>query len=162
MLGLDIEKAGNPIRAGWNAVSKVPGGRRLFSEFIGRMAPYTGTIGAKILDLEVGFCRAEMKDRRAVRNHLKSVHAIALMNFAEVCSGVGLMYSLDENTRGILKGLEIEFLKKARGTLTATCRFDSPASGERQEFLIHPEIFDEQGEMVARATATWLIGPKKR
>ena len=32
----------------WNTAVKIPGGRRLFSQLVGRAAPYTGTIGAQV------------------------------------------------------------------------------------------------------------------
>ncbi len=60
-----------------------------------------------------------MRDRRAVRNHLDCVHAIALANLAELAGNVALAYSLPDDARFIVSGMEIEYVKKARGTITA-------------------------------------------
>ena len=42
------------------------------------MVPYTGRLGARVLTFEPGHVVVELKERRAVRNHLSSVHAMAL------------------------------------------------------------------------------------
>ncbi|MCB9554531.1 MAG: DUF4442 domain-containing protein [Deltaproteobacteria bacterium] len=150
----------NLIRVSWDRLSRLPAGKLAFSRLVGRLAPYTGSIGAHVLELSAGYARVELRDRKAVRNHLRSVHAIALANLAEVCSGLALMYSVDDHTRGILKGLSIEYLKKARGTLHAVARFDPPAAGSAGDFEVEALLSNADGTVVARARAHWLLGPK--
>jgi uncharacterized protein (TIGR00369 family) len=152
--------SGNPIRAAWDRLHKVPGGRRLFSALIGRIAPYTGTIGAVIEKLEVGYSRVTLADRRAVRNHLRSIHAVALANLAELTGNVALAYSLPDDARFIVAAMEIEYLKKARGKLTAECDCPVPADAERREYAVPVSIRDAGGDEVARATLRSLVGPK--
>ena len=100
-----------------------------------------------------------MRDRRIVRNHLRSVHAIALMNLGEVATGVAMMSALPEGMRGIITHLEMDYLKKARGSITAECRAPQAVAGERHEYDVQADLTDEAGEVVARARARWLIGP---
>src|SRR6185436_10083230 len=150
---------GARIRTLWDVLGKVPGGKVLFSKAIGRMAPYTGTIDAHVLELRPGFARLSMRDRRAVRNHLDCVHAVALANLGEFTTGLALMAGLPDDARGILKGISIEYLKKARGPLTAECSVETPSTSERREYDVIGEIRNPAGELVARATAKWLIGP---
>lgn len=152
---------GSVLRAAWETLSKVPGGKRVFSRLLGSMAPYTGTIGGQILELRAGYCKVQMADRRAVRNHLRSVHAVALMNLAEMSTGLAISFGLPSGARGILAGLSIEYLKKARGTLTGICECDVPQTAERREYEIEGHIYNEAGDLVARARARWLIGPPK-
>jgi uncharacterized protein (TIGR00369 family) len=148
------------IRSLWRRFAPLPGGKRLFSVALGRLAPYTGTISPRVEELRDGYARVVMHDRRAVRNHLRSVHAIALMNLAEVTSGLALTYALPADARAILTGLSIDFLKKARGTLTAEASLEPPQTNERQEYEFESRIRDEVGDLVAIARARWLVGPK--
>lgn len=152
---------GNILRAAWDTLSKLPGGKRIFSRMVGSMAPYTGTISGQIVELRAGYCKVQMADRRAVRNHLKSVHAVALVNLAEMATGLAISFGLPAGARGILAGLSIDYLKKARGTLTAVCECTVPESTERREYEIEGQITNAAGELVARARARWLIGPPK-
>src|SRR5512133_1927793 len=104
----------NLLRDAWNLLSGMPGGKAVFSRVIGRMAPYSGTIHATVTVLRAGYAEVQMHDRRAVRNHLDCVHAIALANLAELAGNVALMYSLPDDARFIVSGIEIEYVKKAR------------------------------------------------
>lgn len=148
------------LRQTWNRLSSKPGGKWLFSQAVGRFAPYTGSIGARITQLEPGFCQVKLRDRRRVRNHLHSVHAIALCNLGEVSTGLALMNSLPDHMRGILKGISVDFQKKARGTLTSESRCEVPTRLERQEQKVTAEIRNSDGETVAVITTHWLIGPE--
>ncbi|MCB9726901.1 MAG: DUF4442 domain-containing protein [Deltaproteobacteria bacterium] len=145
----------------WAALSRLPGGRRAMSRLVGRAAPYTGTIRAEILELRAGYARLAMADRRAVRNHLDCVHAIALMNLAEETSGLATMMALPPEARGIIAGLGIDYLKKARGRLEAECSTEVPALDGRTEHRVEVAIRDAAGDVVARATARWVIEARR-
>jgi uncharacterized protein (TIGR00369 family) len=152
---------GERLRASWRRLSKLPGGKTLFSLLVGWMTPYSGTIGARVAELEPGWCRVTLRDRRRVRNHLESVHAMALTNLAELASGLAVLVGLPPGIQGILTGFSISYLKKARGLLTAECRvtrggLDVTAA---REYEAPVTITDAQGDVVAHATARWWLRP---
>lgn len=155
------EARGNMIKSAWNRLSGLPGGSYLFSKFVGRAAPYTGSIDAHIVSLEENYAKVVLHDRPAVRNHLRCVHAIALANLAELCGNVAVAYTLPDDARFIVAGMSIEYLKKARGTLIAESRPNIGKSSEKQEVEVLVEIRDKKGELCTRATLRTLIGPKK-
>lgn len=152
-----LDAPGASVALWWKRLSRVPFGRVLFSWMIGHTAPYTGTIRPRVIELGPGYSRWEMKDRRRVRNHLDSVHAVALVNLAEVASGTAMLTALPPGTRGIVTGLSIEYVKKARGRLVAECRCDVPAVSGETRYDVHSVVRDEAGDDVARATVQWLL-----
>lgn len=152
--------AANAVRAVWDRLRRVPAGGRLFSLVIRAGAPYSATIGPRVVALGAGHAKVVMRDRRAVRNHLRCVHAAALMNLGELTSGLAMAYGLPPTARGIITAFDVEYLKKARGTLTAESRFEVPDASVEREHEIGCEIRDASGEVVARTRARWLIGPR--
>ena len=156
-----VEKQGNLIRDSWHRLRSLPGGTRIFSRLVGTAAPYTGTIGAQVVELERGSAKVLLRDRRSVRNHLRCIHAIALANLAELTGNVAVAYSLPDDARFIVAGMNIDYVKKARGTITGLCEVDIPATSARAEIEVPVTMIDRSGEVVARAVLRTLIGPKK-
>lgn len=155
----DFSSPGSRILAAWQRLSRLPGGKRLFSLFIGRIAPYTGSIGARCEELRPGYARWTVRERRGLRNHLHSVHAVALVNLAEVTSGTAMLTALPPGVRGIVTALDITYVKKARGVLTAetTCAV-APVTGTRDQ-AVTAVIRDEAGDAVAHARVQWRLSP---
>ena len=156
-----FEAQGNPIRQWRDRLHGVPGGKVVFSRLIGRAAPYTGNIGAVVTDLGLGYAETRMEDRRKVRNHINCVHAIALANLVELTGNVALAYSLPDDARFIVAGMSLEYVKKARGTITGICECPVPDSSERRELEIPVSLVDPNGDEVVRATLKSLVGPKR-
>ena len=153
---------GRQLLAQWQRLSRLPFGKRLFSWVVGRTAPYTGTVGGVFTDIRPGYARAELRDRRAIRNHLASIHAVALVNLAEMTSGVALMTALPKGVRGIVTGLSIEYLKKARGTLVATTTADAPTTvTESMAHEVIATICDSEGDVVAVCRVQWKLSPPR-
>ena len=146
----------------WKRLGSVPGGRGLFSRLLGRMVPYTGSLGARLVELEPGRAVATLSDRKRVRNHLGSIHAVALVNLGEMTTGLAVLSALPASIRGIVTGLSAVYLHKARGPLTASA--DVRALGldqvaETTEVQAVAEIRNGDGQVVARVTAIWKVGP---
>jgi len=157
-----LSAPGERVRSLWNRLFHLPGGKTLFSVLFGRMAPYTGSIGARVDTLEPGFCRVTLRDRRAVRNHLNSIHAMALANLAEAASGLAVAAALPAGVQGIITEFSVTYLKKARGRLVAECRVDLGLVKVEREQEAKVVITDAAGEVVARAVATWRLRPPAR
>jgi acyl-coenzyme A thioesterase PaaI-like protein len=150
----------NLLRQAWDLLSGMPGGKTLFSRLAGRMAPYTGSIHANVTVLRAGYAEVEMQDRRGVRNHLDCIHAIALVNLAELAGNLALAYSLPDDARFIVSGLEIEYTKKARGRITAIGESPIPRTSVRAQYDISVKLRDGSGDEVARMVLHSLVGPK--
>lgn len=145
----------------WRRLSPWPGGKWLFSFILARAVPYTGTLRAQVLAVSSGYACVALKDRRRVRNHLRSIHALALANLGEFASALSMMTDLPRGTRIIVTQLSIDYLKKARGRLIAEGRSQLPATitGDT-EHLVYADIRDDFGDVVARVTVKWLLRPR--
>ena len=153
------EVDGGRIMFWWQRLAHWPGGSWLFSLGLGRIAPYSGSIGARVLELQPGYARVSLRDRRKVRNHLRSIHAIALINLGEIATGLAVLSTISSEMRGIVTGIQAEYLKKARGTLVAEAEFRLPEiSQDDTPCEVKAELRDSSGETVTRVYATWLIG----
>jgi acyl-coenzyme A thioesterase PaaI-like protein len=150
----------NPILLQWRSWSARPMGRWIFSKMLSRMVPYSGTIRPEVLLIEPGRAEVAISDRRSVRNHLNSIHAIALVNLGELASGLALNAGLPDLARGIVTHLEIDYLKKARGRLIARCLTEIPDWRTPCEHVVEAPITDAEGDVVARVRVRWKIGPK--
>lgn len=154
-----MSSPGARLRSAWRRLSRLPGGRWLFSRILRLMNPYSGAVGARVEVLEPGYAQITLKDRRAVRNHLDSVHAIALANIAELASGLAMLAGLPDGVRGIPTAISIQYLKKARGLLTAEARVAIPEVTADIRFDVTATVKDAAGDEVARATVNWKLGP---
>lgn len=152
---------GSELLGRWRRVEQSAFGRWLFSLALGRAVPYTGSIRPTVLELAPGRARVAMRDRRAVRNHLRSIHAVALVNLGEVTSGLALLAGLPDDARGIVRGLSIEYRKKARGRLVATCECAAPTSSEKRDCTVEASLADSEGDVVAVVRVAWRVGPRE-
>ncbi len=151
---------GVQMRNLWQRLSGLPCGKWLFSRIVGFVIPYTGSMRAQVEQLQPGHAIVKLRDRRRVRNHLRSIHAIALANQAEFTTGLATLSGMPDTARAILVGLEMEYTKKARGDITSECITSIPETDERQEYRVEVTLLDSEGDTVATAWARWLIGPQ--
>lgn len=153
--------AGERLLRLWRGLSPLPGGRWLFGLAVKVMIPYTGSVSPRVELLEPGHARISIRQRRRLEQHLGSIHAIALANVAEFASGAAMSTALPQGYRGIVTRFRIEYFKKARGVVTAEARTPLPDLSVAGDHDVATDITDAAGDVVARATATWRLGPQR-
>ena len=157
--------APTPLLRLYKKFTKYPFGLWLFSKAVCFKAPYFGSISPKIILLENGRCEATIKDRRAIQNHIGTVHAIALCNLAELCAGVMIDASLPQDMRWIPKGMTVIYLKKANGPMHAIVTPIIPiiSSSNSYDLPINVDVLDTSGVKVFNAEIRmWLsLKPSK-
>lgn len=150
-----------PMLVRWKSLKSKPFGKQIFSYLAGRYVPYTGSIKAMVDVLEPGYAEIIMKERKKLRNHLNSIHAIALANLAEYAGNLALLAGLPDDARFIVKGFEIEYVKKARGIITAKSKPGVISSSEEKAYEVEVNLYDESGDVVTICQLQTLVGPKK-
>ena len=151
----------NSTLALWQRLAGLPGGKWLFAQIVCRKAPYFGSIRPRFATLRPGCCEIRLKKRRSVLNHIGGVHAIAMCNMAELAAGLMTEVSIPASHRWIPKGMQVEYLGKARTDLSARADLDPvPEFGAAAELPVTVPIIDAQGEMVCRAVITMWVSPR--
>lgn len=142
-------------------LSGLPGGKTAFTKGVCLRAPYFGSIDPVIEELQPGHCEVRIKDKRGVRNHFGTVHAIAMCNMAELAGGMLTEVSIPSSHRWIPKGMTVEYLAKARGDLRAVASIDPlPEFGEALDLPVVVNVLDPAGETVMRAEITMRVSSK--
>ena len=75
-----MSESGNTVLSLWKRLTPLPLGKRLFSRIVCFKAPYFGSIRPVFEELQSGYGVVRLKNRRAVQNHIGTVHAIAMCN----------------------------------------------------------------------------------
>jgi acyl-coenzyme A thioesterase PaaI-like protein len=158
---LTTETKINVVREAWDRLARLPGGNHVFSRMLARLAPYTGTMGAVVRELSEGYAKVTLADRKAVRNHLSCIHAVALANLVELTGNMALAYSLPDDARFIVAGMSLDYIKKARGTITGECHIPPIESSVRNEYDVPVTLKDQSGDLVVNGMLKTLVGPKR-
>jgi len=145
----------------YNKCTRLPFGNILFSKAICFKAPYFRSIKPIFTKLESGFGEVNIKNKRGVQNHLKSVHAIAMCNMCELVGGSVIEATIPSHLRWIPKEMKVEYLKMAKTELTATCRLEVSDWQESMDLPIIVEVKDTYGVIVLKAMITMYVSLKQ-
>ena len=153
--------AASPLKL-FRLLGRTAAGRWTFTRIICAKAPYFASIKPLVEELAPGRCVVTLRDRRRVRNHIGTVHAIAMCNAAELAGGLATDVTIAPSQRWIPKGMSVRYLQKARGTLTATARVDvPPVDAPAQDAQAFVEVRDAANEIVFDANITMWISRKR-
>ena len=145
----------------YQSLTHLPLGRVIFSKMVCFLTPYFSSIKPSIKELKMNQCVVFMKKRRAVTNHLKTVHAIAMCNMAELAGGLMTEVSLPKNKRWIPSGMTVKYLRKATTNLTAIADGNELDWNTDGEIEVPVSITDDNNELVFSAEIKMNIKTKK-
>lgn len=145
----------------YNRCTALPMGKSLFSRLLCFKAPYFRTIRPKFMALGPGTSRIAMKKRRAVTNHIGSVHAIAMCNLAELAAGTAVDAGIAKELRWIPRGMTVSYDKVARSDLTAFCKIDPSRLARPGDCTVEVPVTNRDGEVVFRAHISMYLSLKK-
>ena len=146
----------NNVLALWRFFNAIPGGKAFFDRVFDHRVPCAASIDKRVLELQPGHCRLEMRDHRSVRNHRDVVHAAAILNLAETASGLALQSLLPHGFEPVVKSTSLDHRKTARGPLTAECRVGRLAPEGRPQ-VTDILVRDRKNHVVAEVTVAWSI-----
>lgn len=150
----------SPLLKLWNSLGHASIGQWLVSKIVCFMAPYFGSIKPIFTKVQPGLVELKFKRRRAVQNHIKTVHAIAMCNAAELAGGTCLDVSLHGDFRWIPIGMSVQYLKMAKTDLRVICKIETFDWEEDCEVVMPVDIFDDNNERVFHADITMKVSAK--
>ncbi|MDF3045737.1 MAG: thioesterase [Ornithinibacter sp.] len=108
----------------YRRVASRPWGRRAFSILFAQKAPYFWTVRPQVREVRPHHAELSIRKRRAVQNHIGTVHAIAVCNGLEAAMGLLAEATTPPGRRWIPKGMHVSYLAKSTTDLLCTADTD--------------------------------------
>jgi len=162
-----MSNAGNAVRIGstlklWQRCASTFGGKWVFAKLLCFKAPYFGSIRPQFVELQPAYCKLRITKRRAVLNHIGTVHAIAMCNMAELAAGTMTEVTVPTTHRWIPKGMTVEYVKKATTDLIAIATpLTNTDWSQAGEYKVKVEVLDRSDDLVFQAIITMWVSAKK-
>lgn len=151
----------NAILNYWNKLSGLPGGKAIFSKAVQFKAPYFRTVNAQIEELRPNYARLVIKKRRAVENHIGTVHVIAICNLLEMAMGTVAEASIPSHLRWIPKGMTVDYTAKAGSDITGIAEIN-PEDWKPGDLDVKVTALDDKGTPVVKGVIKLWISEKKK
>ena len=145
----------------WKLLGGSALGRWVVSKMVCFIAPYFATIKPLLTDLRPGRVEVVFKKKRRVHNHIKTVHAIAMCNAAELAGGLCIDASLSSEFRWIPVGMKVQYLKMAKTDLRAVCEVDDYHWDKPQDVIMPVSVYDTSGVEVFHADISMRVSERK-
>jgi acyl-coenzyme A thioesterase PaaI-like protein len=134
----------------YRSLSRLPKGRTLFSVAFARRAPYFGSIRPRFREIRPHHAELVIADRRAVHNHIGTVHAIAVCNGLEAAMGALAEATVPPGKRWLPKGMEVEYVAKASSDITCVARTEDADWDQAPDVPVQVIASRDDGTVVVR------------
>ena len=137
-------------------------GPRAFSFAFGQKAPYFASIHPRFTVLEPNHAELVIPKRRGVKNHIGTVHAIALCNGLEAAMGALAEATIPSDKRWIPKGMEVTYTAKASSDITCFAETDPEQwTSDDPDLPVRVWATRDDGERVIEGVIRLWVTPKK-
>ena len=140
---------------------------RAASLFMGRMVPYVGTSRLRIEEMTPERVVVTVPNHRAVRNHIRGVHAAAMTLAAETASGFVVGMNVPDDRLPLMKSLHVDFRRRLEGALRVEAwlteaQREEILLEEKGEVLVPLRAIDDSGREPIECEMRWAWVPKRR
>ncbi len=150
----------NALLALYNKTIRLPLGTQIFSRIGARRVPYFKSIAPRVERLEHNYCQVLVRKRKAVTNHIGTMHVIAVANGLEMAMGFMAEASIPSHLRWIPKGMTLDYLIKGETDITCSAQV-SDEDWQTGDMLIPVKAVNTSGEAVVTGTIKLWITEKK-
>lgn len=133
--------------------------------------PFQTFVGVELLELSDGVASARLEQRQETSNHIQSQHAGAMFTLGEAASGAALATAMAPvllSVRPVAANARIDYLKIAKGTLTAFAKTSAPSADllatlnrdGKVVFDVLVDIQDSEKDSVVEMIVTWHVSKR--
>lgn len=150
----------NATLKAWNRMQASGFGRWLFTRAVCWKAPYFASISPRFVSLQPGCAVVSMQKRRKVKNHIGTIHAIAMANLCEIAAGVLTEVTIPVSMRWLPRGMNIQYLAKAETAVHVHASMPAPVGADAQDLVVDCDVRDAGGKTVVTAQISMYVTPK--
>lgn len=145
----------------WQKLAAFPAGKRVFSVAFSRRAPYFATIRPRFAEIRPNYVELVVPKRRAVHNHIGTLHAIALCNGLEAAMGALAEATIPAGKRWIPKGMDVSYTAKADSDVTCIAETDPEQwTGDDPDLPVRVKGIRQDGEVVIEGVIRLWVTPR--
>lgn len=156
----------NKIVSKINALPEIVRSRAL-TAFFGKTVKFTGTAGVKVELLTENKAVISLKNKKAVQNHIGSVHAVASVLIAESATGYLIGLNVPDTSVPVIKTITANYTKRAKGDMKAVATLTDEQvamvrTQEKGETAVKVVVTDADGKEPIEMEMIWAWTPKRR
>lgn len=145
----------------WKKANLVPFGNKAFSLAFSQKAPYFATIRPTFTELRPNYAELVIPKRRAVHNHIGTLHAIALCNGLEAAMGALAEVTIPDDKRWIPKGMDITYTAKATSDVRCIAETDPEQwTGDNPDLHVRVKGLRDDDTVVIEGVIKLWVTPK--
>ena len=144
----------------YRSMAARPLGRRAFSVLFASKAPYFRTVRPQVREVRPHHAELSIRKRRAVQNHIGTVHAIAVCNGLEAAMGLLAEATTPKDRRWIPKGMQVSYLAKSTTDLLCVAETDPADWAEAGDVPVRVRAIRTDGVVVVQGVITIYVSEK--
>lgn len=141
-------------------MTRLPKGSTLFSIAFAKKAPYFATIKPRVTEMRPHFASLVLLKRRAVHNHIGTVHAIAVCNGLEAAMGLLAEATTPSGMRWLPKAMDVQYLAKSTTDLVCTAQTTDADWAGAPDVPVHVQATRTDGTVVVEGTIHLWVTPR--
>ncbi len=139
-----------------------PWGRRAFSIVFAQKAPYFRTVRPQVREVRPHHAELSIRKRRAVQNHIGTVHAIAVCNGLEAAMGLLAEATTPPGRRWIPRSMQVSYLAKSTTDLLCTAATDPGDWTDVGDVPVRVRAVRTDGTVVVEGVITIYVSDRPR
>jgi len=144
----------------YRSMSARPLGKRAFSLLFANKAPYFRTVRPQVREVRPHRVELTIRKRRAVQNHIGTLHAIAVCNGLEAAMGLLAEATTPKGRRWIPKGMQVAYLAKSTTDLLCVAETDPADWADAGDVGVRVKAVRTDGVVVVEGVITIYVSEK--